>query len=183
MKRYDRTNVKHLTLCACTLLASFFFLIACSNTLSYLQINCQPLKKVSQCIEYDFDTHKNLVLDSIQYRDYLLSYSDTSNKAIEGLALLEKCYKFDYGLVMIVVIDSAQYEVISIVDPDSVQATNLVPRKKYQMKIKPYFCQVPNHFASEFQRPIYLDHYVVYPPYLLRWEEKICTANIKDILY
>lgn len=178
MNQYSQTKVKHLTLRAFALLSLSFFMISCNSSHRYLQINCRPLKDISQCI-----AHENLVVDSLQYRDYLLSYSDISNTAIEGLALLEQCYKFDYGLVMIVVIDSVQYEVITIVNPDSVQVDKLIPGKKYQMKIKPYFYQTPNHFASEFQRPIYLDHYVIYPPYLLRWEEKICTANIKDILF
>lgn len=158
------------------------FLIGCGNTRNLIQVECRSLKSFRGIVLYDFDKCENLHLDSLQYRDFLLSYSDTSDKVVEGMALLEKCYKFNYGLVMIVVIDSKQYEVITLVDPNSTQVDKLVHGRKYQMKIKPYFYQAPNHFASEFRREIYIDHYVIIPPYLLHDEAKICTANFKDIV-
>lgn len=183
MNQYKKIKVKHLILCVCTLLFLSFFLIACRGTRRYLQVDCKPLKSYRSIIVCDYSKCKDRDLDSLQFRDHLLSYSDTSDKVIEGLALLEKCYKFDYGLVMIVAINSKQYEVITLVDPNSAQVDKLVPRRKYQMKIKPYFYLDPNKYGGHsFRRPIYLDHYVIYPLYLLRWEEKICTANFKDIV-
>lgn len=160
-----------------------FTLIGCSSTQKHIDIYCDHLSYYHNGIEtIDLRTLKYVSLDdSIQYREYLLSYSDTSDSlVVSGIALLEDCYKFDAGLVLIMNIDSIKYEVIVIASPNSPETNHIIANRYYRVKIKPYFIQ--KGYASERRKYIYLDHYVIMPAYILRDERRICTAQITDIV-
>ena len=160
-----------------------FTLIGCSSTQKHIDIYCHHLSYYHDGIEtIDFRTLKDVSFnDSIQYREYLLSFSDTSDSLIvSGIAFLEKCYKFDAGLVLIMNMDSIKYEVIVIASPNSSETNHIIANGYYRVKIKPYFIQ--KGYASERRKYIYLDHYVIMPAYILRDERRICTAQLTDIV-
>lgn len=160
-----------------------FILIGCSSTQNHIDIYCRHLSYYHNGIEtIDLRTLEDVSFDdSIQYREYLLSFSDTSDSfVVSGVAFLEKCYKFDTGLVLIMNMNSIEYEVIVIASPNSSETNHIIANRYYRVKIKPYFIQ--KGYASERRKYIYLDHYVIMPAYILRDERRICTAQITDIV-
>jgi hypothetical protein len=152
-------------------------LIGCSNT-KPLNVRCRPLTDYEKIRMVDFRTMETVVFDSTQYKQYLLSFSDTTNNSsISGVFFVEKSYYFEKGLVLIVRNDSCKYEVIVITNNKKRVTSN----KYYKMKITPYFYLKERTYKREVQNEIYHKHYVIYPAYLLRDEECICTANLEDI--
>lgn len=155
-----------------------FVLMGCNNT-RFINIRCRQLSDYERIRTYDLRTKKTVVFDSTQYRQYLLSFSDTTNNSsISGVFFVEKCYRFEKGLVLIVEKDSCKYEVIVIAD----ETQNVTPKKYYKMKITPYFYFKGRTYQREMRNAIYHKHYVIYPAYILRNEECICTADFNDIV-
>lgn len=160
-----------------------FTLIGCSSTQKHIDIHCHHLSYYHNGIEtIDPRTLKYVSLDdSIQYREYLLGFSDSSDSlVVSGVAFLEKCYKFDAGLVLIMNMDSIKYEVIVIAPQNSFETKRIIANRYYMVKLKPYFIQ--KGYASERRKYIYLEHYVIMPAYILRDERRIYTAQLTDIV-
>jgi len=158
-------------------LVTLFVLIGCNCT-RFIDIRCRPLSDYNRIKMVDSRTVEKVVFDSIQYREYLLSFCDTST--ISGVFSLEEGYHFDKGFVLIVQKNSIKYEVIIVNDKHSLPPP-IIPGRCYWMKIRPYFLQEENAYVSEIKKEIYHKHYVIYPAYILRNESRICTANLEDI--
>lgn len=164
------------------IIAFLFVEVGCCCT-KHINITCHPLSDYNRIKIVDYRTVNDTVFDSIQYRDYLLSFSDTSNVTmVSGEFLLEKCYQFNKGLVLIVDNDSIKYEVIVIVDNPSDNTKRIVEGKHYQMKVTPFFLLRKGAYISEIRKDIYHKHYVIHPAYILHDESRICTANLMDIV-
>ena len=119
-----------------------------------------------------------VTFDSLQYRNYLLSFSDTTNSTtISGIFRVEKSYRFDKGLVLIAERGGAKYEVIVVSD----SAQKIIQNKYYKMRITPYFYFEKRRYSSEVRKEIYHKHYVIFPAYILKDEGYICTADLDDI--
>lgn len=163
-------------------LASFIFISACSNSRHYISLDNRKLSDYAMVEISDPDKLGTIILDSMQYRNYLLSYSDTSNVyKIHGVAHVDKKYKFNHGLVLLVTLDSTQYEVIIVVSKKSKMICNIAEGEYYYMKIQPYFYYREPTLIGHRKRYIYLDHYVIMPAYILDDKTRICTASISDI--
>lgn len=154
----------------------------CTYT-EFVDVRCRPLADYKRIKMVDYRTVEKVVYDSIQYREYLLSYSDTSDfSGISGSFLLEKIYQFDKGIVLIVQKESTEYEVLVISENKSNNMRKLVPGRCYQMTIRPYFLFGERAYAGTIRKAIYYKHYVIYPAYILRDESRICTADLTDII-
>ncbi len=167
-------------------------LAGCGCHRKHIDIHCKSLHKYHSIHTIvDWTTLEKKTLDSIQYRDYLLSYSNTSDSlVISGLAFLERCYWFDKGLILVVDIDSTLYEVITIVDPHSKEAKSIVAGRYYWMKIKPYFRRSKEPmYIGKLEKYIYYNHYVIMPVYsfsdgnnmIFIHDNEICTTDILEI--
>lgn len=155
--------------------------MGCTST-KYVVVDCHPLSDFKRVKMVDYRTVNDTIFDSIQYRDYLLSFSDTSDTAIiSDVFLLEKIYLFDQGLILIVDNGYSKYEVIVLVDNPSSNAKRIAAGKYYCMQVKPYFLR-KGMYVSDVRKEIYHEHYVIMPAYLLHNEDCICTACLANII-
>lgn len=174
----DEKNMKPRIIAILVVSILSFFQIQC-NSVRHIDIRCRPLTDYKRLVAMDYRTLDDAVLDSIQYREYLLSFSDTANNStISGVFYVEKCYRFDKGLVLIAEKDSNKYEVIVISD----NTQRIISKRHYVMSIKPYFNLKEHTYASEVRKEIYHKHYVIFPAYILLDEGRICTAELDDIV-
>lgn len=156
----------------------FLFFTGCNNT-KFININCRPLTDYERIRIIDVRTLEYVTFDSLQYRNYLLSFSDTTNiTTISGVFKVERSFRFDKGLTLIVERGGAKYEVIVV--SDSIK--KIIPNKYYKMRITPYFYLEKRRYSSEVRKEIYHKHHVIYPAYILKDEGLICTAELDDIM-